>query len=198
MNLPNRITLLRIFMIPLMLVFLLVDLDSVTWWSYPLTWGNYTLPMNHLIGAFLFILAASTDGIDGYLARKNNMVTNLGKLLDPLADKLLVSAVLISLVALGKCDAWIAVVIISREFAVTGLREVALLEGSVIAASKWGKAKTITQIIAISALLLNNFPFAWVNFRFDIVSIWLAAIITIYSGVDYFIKNKNIINISKI
>lgn len=197
MNLPNRITLARIFMIPVMLVFLLVNLN-MDWWSYPLTWGTYTLPLNHLIGALLFIIAASTDGIDGYLARKNNMVTNLGKLLDPLADKLLVAAVLVSLVALGKCDAWIAVVIISREFAVTGLREVALLEGSVIAASKWGKIKTITQIVAISALLLNNFPFAWVHFPFDEVAIWVAALITIYSGIDYFIKNKNILSFSKV
>ncbi|GIP21499.1 MULTISPECIES: CDP-diacylglycerol--glycerol-3-phosphate 3-phosphatidyltransferase [Paenibacillus] len=195
MNLPNRITLARIFMIPIMLVFLLVDFD---WWSYPLTWGSYTLPLNHLIGALLFIIAASTDGIDGYLARKNNMVTNLGKLLDPLADKLLVAAVLVSLVAIGKCDAWIAVVIISREFAVTGLREVALLEGSVIAASKWGKLKTITQIIAISALMLNNFPFAWVSFPFDEIAIWIAALITIYSGIDYFIKNKKILSFSKV
>ncbi|MBQ4899009.1 CDP-diacylglycerol--glycerol-3-phosphate 3-phosphatidyltransferase [Paenibacillus sp. Marseille-P2973] len=194
MNLPNRITLARIFMIPLMLVFLLLDLE---WWSYGLTLGNYSLPVNQLLGAVLFIVAASTDGIDGYIARKHNLVTNLGKLLDPLADKLLVAAVLIALVAMGKCDAWIAVIIISREFAVTGLREVALLEGSVIAASKWGKAKTITQIIAISALLLNNFPFEWIHFPFDQIAIWLAALITIYSGIDYFVKNKNVLNFSK-
>lgn len=194
MNLPNRITLARIFMIPLMLVFLLLDLE---WWSYGLTLGNYSLPVNQLIGAVLFIVAASTDGIDGYIARKHNLVTNLGKLLDPLADKLLVAAVLIALVAMGKCDAWIAVIIISREFAVTGLREVALLEGSVIAASKWGKAKTITQIIAISALLLNNFPFEWIHFPFDQIAIWLATLITIYSGIDYFVKNKNVLNFSK-
>lgn len=193
MNLPNKITLSRIFLIPLMLVFLLIDERNF----YALHWGAYTLPVNQLIAAILFILAASTDGIDGYLARKNNMVTNLGKLLDPLADKLLVSAVLISLVALGKCDAWIAVIIISREFAVTGLREVALLEGSVIAASKWGKAKTITQIIAISVILLNNFPFEWIHVPFDDITIWLAALITIYSGIDYFVKNKKILALTK-
>ncbi|WP_138493911.1 CDP-diacylglycerol--glycerol-3-phosphate 3-phosphatidyltransferase [Paenibacillus pinistramenti] len=194
MNLPNKITLSRIFLIPLMLVFLLIDEKNFS----TLHWGAYTLPLNQLIAALLFILAASTDGIDGYLARKNNMVTNLGKLLDPLADKLLVAAVLISLTAMGKCNAWISVIIISREFAVTGLREVALLEGSVIAASKWGKAKTITQIIAISALLLNNFPFEWLNIPFDDIAIWLAAVITIYSGIDYFVKNKNILSLSKI
>ncbi|MCM3699071.1 CDP-diacylglycerol--glycerol-3-phosphate 3-phosphatidyltransferase [Paenibacillus macerans] len=194
MNLPNRITLTRIFMIPVMLLFLLLDAG---WLSYELVVGAYTLPVHQLIAAVLFIVAASTDGIDGYIARKYNLVTNLGKLLDPLADKLLVSTVLIGLVSLGLCNAWIAVIIIAREFAVTGLREVALLEGSVIAASKWGKAKTITQIIAITALLLNNFPFAWLNIPFDDIAIWLAAIITIYSGIDYFVKNKNVLSFSK-
>ncbi|MFD1177264.1 CDP-diacylglycerol--glycerol-3-phosphate 3-phosphatidyltransferase [Paenibacillus puldeungensis] len=194
MNLPNRITITRILMIPLMLVFLLLDGE---WLSQEIVLGDYSLPLNQLIAAILFIIAASTDGIDGYIARKYNLVTNLGKLLDPLADKLLVGTVLIGLVALGKCDAWIAVIIISREFAVTGLREVALLEGSVIAASKWGKAKTITQIIAISALLLNNFPFVWVSIPFDDIAIWIAAIITVYSGIDYFVKNKNVLSFSK-
>lgn len=194
MNLPNRITLARIFMIPLMLIFLLFDFE---WWSHELTLGVYALPVNQLIAAILFIIAASTDGIDGYIARKYNLVTNLGKLLDPLADKLLVAAVLIALVAMGECNAWIAVIIISREFAVTGLREVALLEGLVIAASKWGKAKTITQIIAISTVLLNNFPFEWLGIPFADIAMWVAAVITIYSGIDYFVKNKNVLNFSK-
>ncbi|MDU5950454.1 MAG: CDP-diacylglycerol--glycerol-3-phosphate 3-phosphatidyltransferase, partial [Paenibacillus macerans] len=164
---------------------------------YELVAGTYALPVHQLIAAVLFMIAASTDGIDGYIARKYNLVTNLGKLLDPLADKLLVGTVLIGLVSLGKCNAWIAVIIIAREFAVTGLREVALLEGSVIAASKWGKAKTIIQIIAITVLLLNNFPFAWLNIPFDDIAIWLAAIITIYSGIDYFVKNKSVLSFSK-
>ncbi|WP_019640228.1 CDP-diacylglycerol--glycerol-3-phosphate 3-phosphatidyltransferase [Paenibacillus fonticola] len=194
MNLPNRITLARIMMIPLMLVFLLLDFQ---WLSYELKLGVYTLPLNQLIGALLFIVAASTDGIDGYIARKHNLVTNLGKLLDPLADKLLVAAVLVALVSMGEIEAVIAIIIISREFAVTGLREIALLEGAVIAASKWGKAKTVAQIIAISALLLNNFPFEWLGIPFDNMAIWIATIITIYSGIDYFVKNKNLLSFSK-
>ncbi|AZK47725.1 CDP-diacylglycerol--glycerol-3-phosphate 3-phosphatidyltransferase [Paenibacillus lentus] len=194
MNLPNRITIARIFMIPVMLVFLLVDFP---WWSYELSLGSFTLPVNQLIGALLFIIAASTDGIDGYIARKHNLVTNLGKLLDPLADKLLVAAVLVALVAMGEIEAIIAIIIISREFAVTGLREIALLEGAVIAASNWGKAKTIAQIIAISALLLNNFPFEWLNIPFDEIAIWIATLITIYSGIDYFVKNKKLLSFSK-
>jgi CDP-diacylglycerol---glycerol-3-phosphate 3-phosphatidyltransferase len=191
-NLPNRITLARICLIPIMMFFLLVDFR---FYPEPLHWGSFQLSINHLIAAVIFLLAASTDGIDGYIARKYNMVTNLGKLLDPLADKLLVSAVLISLVELGRCDSWIAIVIISREFAVTGLRQVALLEGKVVAASKWGKIKTVVQIVAISLLLLNNFPFQFVSIPLDDIAIWAAALITIYSGIDYFVKNKDLLQL---
>ncbi|MEK3734647.1 MULTISPECIES: CDP-diacylglycerol--glycerol-3-phosphate 3-phosphatidyltransferase [Paenibacillus] len=190
MNLPNRITIARICLIPLMMVFLLVDFG---FYPAPLVWYNYELPFNQLIAAFIFIVAASTDGIDGYLARKNNMVTNLGKLLDPLADKLLVAAVLISLVAMGKCDAWIAIVIISREFAVTGLRQIALLDGAVMAAGQSGKIKTTIQIVAIVALLINDFPFVFLHIPFGDIAIWAAALITIYSGVEYFVKNRHLL-----
>ncbi|MGN7356084.1 CDP-diacylglycerol--glycerol-3-phosphate 3-phosphatidyltransferase [Paenibacillus sp. SAF-054] len=193
MNLPNRITIARICLIPIMMVFLLVDFS---FYPEPLVWNSYELPLNQLIAVFIFIVAASTDGIDGYLARKNNMVTNLGKLLDPLADKLLVAAVLISLVEMGKCDSWIAVVIISREFAVTGLRQIALLDGSVVAASKWGKVKTVIQIIAIVLMLINNFPFELIGVPLDIIATWAAAIITIYSGIDYFVKNKHLLRLT--
>jgi len=193
LNLPNRITIARICLIPIMMVFLLVDFS---FYPKPLVWNSYELPLNQLVAAFIFVLAASTDGIDGYLARKNNMVTNLGKLLDPLADKLLVAAVLISLVEMGKCDSWIAVVIISREFAVTGLRQIALLDGSVVAASKWGKAKTVVQIVAIILMLINNFPFELIGIPLDTIATWAAALITIYSGIDYFVKNKHLLRLS--
>ncbi|MBX4147599.1 CDP-diacylglycerol--glycerol-3-phosphate 3-phosphatidyltransferase [Paenibacillus sp. FSL W7-1279] len=190
MNLPNRITLARICLIPVMMIFLLVDFD---FYPAPIVWNDFVLPYNQLIAALIFILAASTDGIDGYLARKNNMVTNLGKLLDPLADKLLVAAILISLVEMGKCESWIAVVIISREFAVTGLRQIALLEGSVVAAGQSGKIKTVIQIVAIVALLINNFPFVFLGIPFDVIAIWAAAMITIYSGIEYFVQNRHLL-----
>lgn len=193
MNLANKITLARIFLVPIMMFFLLVNFDF-----FPaINIESFHITYNQIIAALIFIVAASTDGLDGYIARKRKMVTNLGKLLDPLADKLLIAAVLISLVEMGKCDAWIAIVIISREFAITGLRQVALLEGKVVAASKWGKWKTGVQITAIIAMLLNNFPFTFIGFRFDLVAIWAAAIITVYSGIDYFVKNKNVINYSQ-
>ncbi|AGA58150.1 MAG: CDP-diacylglycerol--glycerol-3-phosphate 3-phosphatidyltransferase [Thermobacillus sp.] len=188
MNLANRITLARIFLVPIIMFFLLARIDFE-----PIAFENFSITYNQIVAALIFIIAASTDGLDGYIARKNKLVTNLGKLLDPLADKLLVAAVLISLVEMDKLDAWIAIVIISREFAVTGLRQVALLEGKVLAASRWGKWKTGVQITMIIALLLNNFPFALVSIPFDIVMTWVAAVITVYSGIDYFVKNKNLI-----
>jgi CDP-diacylglycerol--glycerol-3-phosphate 3-phosphatidyltransferase len=187
-NLANRITLARIFLVPIIMFFLLARIDFE-----PIEFENFSITYNQIVAALIFIIAASTDGLDGYIARKNKLVTNLGKLLDPLADKLLVAAVLISLVEMDKLDAWIAIVIISREFAVTGLRQVALLEGKVLAASRWGKWKTGVQITMIIALLLNNFPFALVSIPFDIVMTWVAAVITVYSGIDYFVKNKNLI-----
>ncbi|GBF72071.1 CDP-diacylglycerol--glycerol-3-phosphate 3-phosphatidyltransferase [Paenibacillus sp. 598K] len=192
MNLANRITLARIFLVPIIVFFLLVRLDIE-----PIVFGDFQITYNQIIAALIFIIAASTDGLDGYIARKNKQVTNLGKLLDPLADKLLVAAVLISLVQMNKLDAVIAIIIISREFAVTGLRQIALLDGKVMAASNWGKWKTAVQITMIIALLLNNFPFAFIDVRFDLISSWVAALITLYSGVDYFIKNKNIIPVSE-
>lgn len=191
MNLANRITLIRIFLVPVMTIFLLIRLDVE-----PLTIGNYTISYNQVFALLLFIIAASTDGLDGYIARKHKIVTNLGKLLDPLADKLLMAAVLIALVEMEKLGAWAAIIIISREWAVTGLRQVALLEGAVLAASKWGKWKTAVQITMIIVLLLNNFPFNFLDLRIDLFVVWAAVLITVYSGVDYFLKNKNLIPVS--
>lgn len=191
-NIPNKITISRIILIPLFMFFLLA----------PLGFGDiliagYVLPWAHFLGALLFILAASTDWLDGYYARKYNLVTNLGKFLDPLADKLLMTAALIALVELALLPAWIAVIIISREFAVTGIRLVAAADGQVIAASNLGKWKTVFQIIAVSALMLHNIPFELIGFPFASITVWIATILTIISGWDYFVKNKHIVLKSK-
>jgi CDP-diacylglycerol---glycerol-3-phosphate 3-phosphatidyltransferase len=191
LNLANRITLARIFLVPIVTIFLLVRLNVE-----PLTIGNYSISYNQVFALLLFIIAASTDGLDGYIARKRKIVTNLGKLLDPLADKLLMAAVLIALVEMEKLGAWVAIIIISREWAVTGLRQVALLDGAVLAASKWGKWKTAIQITMIIVLLLNNFPFNFIDLRIDLFIVWAAVLITVYSGIDYFVKNKNLIPVS--
>ena len=196
MNLANRITLARIFLVPIIMFFLLVNLDLPPVKLPEFLDKEFVITYNQIIACLIFIIAAWTDSLDGYIARKHKLVSNLGKLLDPLADKLLVATVLISLVEMDKLSALIAIIIISREFAVTALRQVALLEGVVIPASKWGKWKTAVQITAIIALLINNFPFFYIGFPFDTVATWLAAIITIYSGIDYFMKAKNVIQFS--
>lgn len=188
MNLPNKITVSRIFLIPVFLIFLLA----------PLPLGETeiagaVLLNSHLIATAIFIFASVTDWIDGYIARKHNLVTNLGKFLDPLADKLLVTSAFVSLVELGSAPAWIVVIILSREFAVTGLRLVASSEGEVLAASNLGKLKTWIQIIAIIMLLIQNVPFEAIGFPFATISLWAALIITVYSGWDYFSKNKEVL-----
>jgi CDP-diacylglycerol--glycerol-3-phosphate 3-phosphatidyltransferase len=190
-NLANRITLARIFLVPVVMFFLLVRYNIGTF-----TIGSLTMTFNELIAALVFILAASTDGLDGYIARKRKIVTNFGKFLDPLADKLLISAALISLVEMQRLEAWIAIVIISREFAVTGLRLIAAAEGQVIAASALGKLKTWVQIVAITVVMIRNFPFEFLGIPFDEVATWAMVIITIYSGYDYFAKNRNVIQYS--
>lgn len=191
MNLPNKITLARIFLVPVVMLFLLVQFDFGV-----LTIGTFKITYSEIIATFIFILAASTDGLDGYIARKKKLVTNLGKFLDPLADKLLISAVLISLVEMQRLDAWVAIIIISREFAVTGLRLVAVAEGQIIAASNWGKLKTVVQIVAVCALMINNFPFSYIGLPFSTIAVWAAVLITLFSGIDYFIKNKHVIDFS--
>ncbi|RKL64786.1 CDP-diacylglycerol--glycerol-3-phosphate 3-phosphatidyltransferase [Salipaludibacillus neizhouensis] len=187
MNLPNKITIIRIFFIPVFLIFLLAPIPLGE-----IQIKEIDIPIAHFIAAILFIIASTTDGLDGYYARKYNLVTDFGKFLDPLADKLLVAAALIALVELNIVPAWITVIILSREFAVTGLRLIAVQEGIVIAASNIAKWKTRIQIISISALLLHNYPFVYIGVPFDVWSLWIAMIITLYSGWDYFVKNKHV------
>jgi CDP-diacylglycerol---glycerol-3-phosphate 3-phosphatidyltransferase len=214
MNLPNKITMSRIFIVPILMIFIIpfpnwmleatqlqfMHAQMVQWKDFVLHYGNY-------IAAIIFILAASTDGVDGYIARKRKQVTKLGKFLDPIADKLLVTAALIALVQryeivdngvriLSGVSGWAAMIIIGREFIVTGLRLIAAGEGIVISASNLGKVKTITQIVAISAALLNNFPITlFTSFPFDRYAMIIAVIITVYSGYDYIKKNLKVIGL---
>ncbi len=150
------------------------------------------LPITHAAGFVLFIIAASTDWLDGYYARKYNLVSNFGKFLDPLADKLLVTAALLTLIELQILPAWMAIIIISREFAVTGIRLVAASDGEVIAASNLGKWKTVFQMTALAVLLLDGLVFAILNIPLGMILMWIAVVLTIISGVDYFLKNKHI------
>jgi CDP-diacylglycerol--glycerol-3-phosphate 3-phosphatidyltransferase len=195
MNLANKLTMLRIILIPFFLIFITIK---------GMLYGK-------LIAIVIFVIASITDKLDGYIARSRNQITRFGKFMDPLADKLLVTAALISLVEYRIIPNWVATIIIAREFAVTGLRTVAAAEGIIIAASKWGKAKTVTQIIAIVLALLNltynrvslgiikkfiTYPHKFLNITTD-VAMGLAVIITIISGVDYFVKNKEVMRADK-
>lgn len=183
MNLPNRLTLARIILIPIFMAFLLLQVPK----------GHTLFPHQDIVAAIIFILASTTDGLDGYIARKRHQVTVLGKFMDPLADKLLVSAALISLVQLGDVPAWIAWTILGREFAVTGLRAIAAADGHVIAASKLGKIKTITQVIAISAILLHDWPFYLIHIPIGQPFLYIALIFTIISGMDYLAKSRRLL-----
>ncbi len=175
---------------PVIAFLLLVRFD---FWSF--TINHRTTTGSEILAALVFMLAASTDGIDGYIARKQQIITNFGKFLDPLADKLLISAVLISLVEMQRLSAWVAIIIISREFAVTGLRLVAAADGIVLAASKLGKLKTLSQVIAMVALIVNNFPFSLIRFPFDALMVYVMVVMTVVSGIDYFVKNKHVIDV---
>ncbi len=192
MNIPNRITISRILLIPVFMILMLVDFN----WGEMTLFGA-TMPVSHFVGALVFIIASITDWVDGYYARKFNLVTTFGKFLDPLADKLLVSAAFIILVELGFAASWIVIVIISREFAVTGLRLVLAGEGEVVAAGNLGKIKTTAQILAISSLLLYNTIFTLINVPFGDIMLYIALIFTVWSGWDYFYVNRKALMVSK-
>ena len=151
---------------------------------------------SQIIAGIIFIFASLTDTLDGYLARSRNLVTNFGKFIDPLADKVLVSAALISLVDMGKIRGWIVVIIIAREFTITGFRILAASDGITIAASPLGKFKTITQLLSIIFILFNNFIFG--RIPMDRIMLYLSLIFTVLSGVDYIYKNKQVLNMKDI
>ncbi len=176
MNLANKITLIRIVMVPIFMGLMLIE-----------------FPYHMEAALAVFLTASLTDKLDGYLARKYNMITDFGKFMDPLADKLLVTGAFVVLIQLGRIEAWIVFIILAREFAVTGLRSLAAAQNIIIAASNYGKIKTVIQIIAIAVLFLDNYPFSLVNLPMDIIMVYTALIITVLSGLDYFGKNMQVL-----
>lgn len=180
-NIPNILSFLRVFLAPLVLIFLTF---KFTYPVYRVEELDLRVTFGDLLAGTVFILAALTDTADGYIARKKGMVTNLGKFIDPVADKVLVMAALISLVELHRLPAWIVVVILSRDLIVTGVRMVAAAEGVIIPASRGGKVKTVFQIVAISMLIFN--------LPFGIQVMWAAMVLTLWSGMDYILKGKKL------
>lgn len=175
MNLPNKLTLLRVILIPFFICFLMIQNGKIQSFRY--------------IAVAIFIVASLTDLLDGKIARKYNIVTNFGKFMDPLADKLLVCSALICLVALGQFSVWMAIIIVSREFIISGFRLIAVEQGLVIAASYWGKFKTTFQMIAIILLILN-IPVLKI---ITTIMVWIALILTVISLVDYIVKNHQVL-----
>ena len=175
MNLPNKLTVLRVIMIPFFVIALMMDGGA-----------NQTYRM---IATAIFVIASFTDFLDGNIARKYNLVTNFGKFMDPLADKLLVCSALICLIELGQIPAWMVLIIISREFIISGFRLVASDNGVVIAASYWGKWKTVFQMISVVLLILNIEALSMVT----TLALWIALALTVISLVDYIKKNVGIL-----
>ena len=176
MNLPNKLTILRMIMVPFFVLFMLVPIGG---------------PANKWIALAIFVVASLTDTLDGYIARRDHLITDFGKFMDPLADKLLVCSALICFVELGDLPAWMVIVIITREFIISGFRLVASDNGIVIAASKTGKLKTISQMVMVVLVIAD------LGGIFDVLKqifIWLALILTVVSLIEYIAKNKNVLS----
>ena len=187
MNLPNKLTIFRVILVPIMVIIPFLGIQGDLW----------GIPIAYLVIDFIFILASLTDKLDGYLARSRNQVTTFGKFLDPLADKILVLAAMLMLVEMGKLPAWIPIIVLAREFLVSGYRLIAVQKGGeVIAASKWGKLKTVTQMVAIILAFLDLYAFEecfngslqGADFILNLVvtvMMIIQTIATIFSGIDY-------------
>lgn len=195
MNLPNKLTVMRILLVPILVIISMIDFPIRLW----------NIPLEYILADIIFIIAAITDKIDGYLARKNNQVTTFGKFLDPIADKILVVSALIILVERGTIPAWIPIVIVFREFLVSGYRLIASQSnGKVIAANKWGKLKTVTQMLAIILTMIDVnsigsiFTKSLLGFNFvlnllDTLLMAICVIATIFSGYEYLKDGKDIL-----
>ena len=179
MNTPNKLTVARMIIVPFLVVFLLTG------------WGG---DANRYIALALFVVASVTDWFDGYLARKNNLVTNFGKFMDPLADKLLVCSAMICMIELNRLPAWFVLIIIGREFIISGFRLIAAENGIVIAANYWGKFKTASQMIMIILLILH---FDGIFVTLEQLFIWLSLALTIISLITYIWQNKSVLSMQE-
>ena len=179
MNTPNKLTVARMVIVPFLVVFLLTG------------WGG---DANRYISLALFVVASITDWFDGYLARKNNLVTNFGKFMDPLADKLLVCSAMICMIELNRLPAWFVIIIIAREFIISGFRLIAAENGIVIAANYWGKFKTASQMIMIILLILH---FDGIFVVLEQIFIWLSLALTIISLITYIWQNKSVLSMQE-
>ena len=190
LNLPNKLTLIRMFLAPIYLALMLIE-----------------FPCHYIVALAVFAVASLTDMLDGKIARKNNLITVYGKLLDPLADKMLTTAALLAFMREGWCSIWIVMIVLTREFAVAGVRLIATAQGIVIPANYWGKAKTVSQMVfTIIIMLLAELDATFDIFanagRFTLarvsnIMLWITAVLTVVSGITYFVDSKKLIDFSK-
>ena len=190
LNLPNKLTLIRMFLAPIYLALMLIE-----------------FPYHYIVALAVFAVASLTDMLDGKIARENNLITVFGKLLDPLADKMLTTAALLAFMREGWCSIWIVMIVLTREFAVAGVRLIATAQGIVIPANYWGKAKTVSQMVFTIVIML----LAELDATFDIfanagwftlarvsnIMLWITAVLTVVSGITYFVDSKKLIDFSK-
>lgn len=190
LNLPNKLTLIRMLLAPIYLALMLIE-----------------FPYHYIVALAVFAVASLTDMLDGKIARKNNLITVFGKLLDPLADKMLTTAALLAFMREGWCSIWIVMIVLTREFAVAGVRLIATAQGIVIPANYWGKAKTVSQMVFTIVIML----LAELDATFDIfanagwftlarvsnIMLWITAVLTVVSGITYFVDSKKLIDFSK-
>ena len=190
LNLPNKLTLIRMVLAPIYLALMLIE-----------------FPYHYIVALAVFSVASLTDMLDGKIARKNNLITVFGKLLDPLADKMLTTAALLAFMREGWCSIWIVMIVLTREFAVAGVRLIATAQGIVIPANYWGKAKTVSQMVFTIVIML----LAELDATFDIfanagwftlarvsnIMLWITAVLTVVSGITYFVDSKKLIDFSK-
>jgi len=177
MTAANKVTIIRIFLVPIFLCLMYMTFPYANW-----------------VALFVFVVAAATDFLDGYLARSRNEVTTFGKFMDPIADKLLVIPAFIVLVGQGRLHALFAVVFVAREFIISGFRLVAASQSNVIAAGWLGKVKTVLQIVAVCLLVVDNMPFALVGLPLDQIVLWASLLFTVWSAADYLWKNRKVLS----
>lgn len=190
LNLPNKLTLIRMFLAPIYLALMLIE-----------------FPYHYIVALAVFSVASLTDMLDGKIARKNNLITVFGKLLDPLADKMLTTAALLAFMREGWCSIWVVMIVLTREFAVAGVRLIATAQGIVIPANYWGKAKTVSQMVFTIVIMLlaeldatfNIFANAgWFTLaRVSNIMLWITAVLTVVSGITYFVDSQKLIDFSK-
>ena len=190
LNLPNKLTLIRMFLAPIYLALMLIE-----------------FPYHYIVALAVFAVASLTDMLDGKIARKNNLITVFGKLLDPLADKMLTTAALLAFMREGWCSIWIVMIVLTREFAVAGVRLIATAQGIVIPANYWGKAKTVSQMVFTIVIMLlaeldATFDIFFISGWFTLarvsnIMLWITAVLTVVSGITYFVDSKKLIDFSK-